>query len=339
MTANNSSRPTVSVIMPVLNEARMLEACLTSVIEQDYPSVQEIVIADGGSTDRTREIASSFPRVVLVDNPRRSRPAGLNVALAHARGEIVVRVDARTRLAPDYVTRCVVALESSGAALVGGPMRFSCNNARERGIAAAMMSRVGAGPAEFRRLSGRARFVDTVYLGAYRRDTILGLGGYDEWSGGNEDAELAYRAQKAGGVYLDPAIVSAYAIREGLQPLARQFYRYGRNRARTIRKHPRALSPRQLAVPALLVGLLSPWRLVVLGAYLSLIGGRGALEAIRDPAASPTLMMSLPTMHASWGAGFIRGLLVPPRHSRRVVSGPIRVERALDGETTWESTA
>jgi succinoglycan biosynthesis protein ExoA len=301
--------PSVSVIVPVLDEAGMVESCLAAVDAQDYSNLVEIVVADGGSRDATREFAAAFDKVRVVDNPRRSRPAGLNVALASAVGEVIVRVDARTRIAPDYVSRCVDALERSGAALVGGPMRFSCASARERGIAAAMMSRLGAGPAEFRRLGGEPRFVDTVYLGAYRRDVIEKLGGYDEHSGGNEDAELAYRAQSAGGVYLDPSIVSTYAVREGLGPLARQFFRYGRNRARTIRKHPGALSPRQLAVPALAVGFASPWRRPVLLTYLAGVLGRGAVQAVRDPAAAPTLVAALPVMHMAWGAGFVRGML------------------------------
>lgn len=301
-------QPAVSVVIPALNEGSMLAECLESVREQQYERIEEIVLADGGSTDTTREIASRFEKVRIVDNPRRSRPAGLNVALAHATGDVIVRVDARTRLAPDYVSRCVDALEASGAAIVGGPMRYECHSARERGIAAAMMSRLGAGPAEFRRLGGEPRFVDTVYLGAFRRKVVADLGGYDEWSGGNEDAELAYRAQSAGGVYLDPRIVSTYVVREGLQPLARQFYRYGRNRARTIRKHPRSISLRQLAVPALVLGLLSPWRRPVAVAYLSAVLGRTIAEARRDRQAAPAVAVALPVMHASWGSGFFRGL-------------------------------
>lgn len=301
--------PSVSVIMPVLDEAAMIAGCLEAVVAQDYPGLVEIVVADGGSTDGTREVAAGFPSVVVVDNPRRSRPAGLNVAIAAAKGDVAVRVDARTRLSPDYVTRCVAALERSGAAMVGGPMRYSCDNARQRGIAAAMMSRVGAGPAEFRRLGGEPRYVDTVYLGAFRREVVERLGGYDERSGGNEDAELAFRSRAAGGVYLDPAIVSTYAVREGLRPLARQFYRYGRNRARTVRKHPASLSARQLAVPLLAAGLVSPWRRKVLGAYGAVVLGRAALEATRDPGAAPSLLLALPTMHVAWGAGFARGML------------------------------
>lgn len=300
------------MILPAFNEAAQIAACLQTVEAQTYPSIIEVVVADGGSSDETREIAAGFDRVIVVDNPRRTRPAGLNVAITCASGEVIVRVDARTRLAPDYVERCVAALRTSGAAMVGGPMRYSTTAAAERGIAAAMLSRLGAGPAEFRRLGGVPRFVDTVYLGAYRSEVIAALGGYDERSGGNEDAELAFRCQAAGGVYLDPGIRSTYVVREGTQALARQFYRYGRNRARTMRKHPRSISPRQLAVPLLAAGLLSPWRRPVLAAYLAVVGGRVALEAIDDPGAAPALLAALPTMHAAWGAGFAVGMLSDP---------------------------
>ena len=300
--------PPVSVILPVRDEEEQLAACLESLAAQDYPKIVEVVVADGGSTDRTAELAASYPKVVVVDNPRRSRPAGLNVALRHATGEIVVRVDARTRLAADYVSRCVEALERSGAAIVGGPMAYEATTPGERAFAAAMSSRLGAGPAEFRRPGGEPRFVDTVYLGAFRKEVIDELGGYDEWSGGNEDAELAYRAQIAGGVFLDPAIRSTYMAREGLGELGRQFYRYGRNRARTVRKHPASLSWRQMAPPALLLALVAPWRRYVGAAYLAAVGSRVALQAASDPASSRYLAAYLPVMHLAWGTGFFVGL-------------------------------
>ncbi len=301
--------PPVSVILPVRDEEGLLAACLESLAAQDYPKNVEVVVADGGSTDRTAELAASYPKVVVVDNPRRSRPAGLNVALRHATGEIVVRVDARTRLAADYVSRCVEALERSGAAIVGGPMAYEATTPGERAFAAAMSSRLGAGPAEFRRPGGEPRFVDTVYLGAFRKEVIDELGGYDEWSGGNEDAELAYRAQIAGGVFLDPAIRSTYMAREGLGELGRQFYRYGRNRARTVRKHPASLSWRQLAVPALLAALASPWRRAAATTYLIAVVGRAGLEACSDREAALHLALGLPVMHLSWGAGFLVGIV------------------------------
>ena len=303
--------PTVTAGIPVLNEEIHLATCLDGVIGQSYPNIVEVLVADGGSTDLTPAIAEDYPddRVTLLDNPRRRRPAGLNVAIAAATGEIFVRVDARTRLAPDYVERCVTALERTGAAIVGGPMRFTSTTAAERGVQAAMTSRLGAGPAQFRRETDHGAFVDTVYLGAYRLDTIRQLGGYDEWFGGNEDAELAWRAQAAGGVYLDPDIRSTYAVREGLGPLWRQFRRYGTARAITIRKHPSSLSARQLAVPALVAGILSPWRRPVVACYAAAVTGRALLGAVQDsPAAGAVLGLSLPTMHAAWAVGFFEGM-------------------------------
>lgn len=303
--------PAVTVGLPVLNEETHLPTCLEAVIGQSYANIVEVLVADGGSTDLTRDIVEDWPddRVRLLENPRRIRPAGLNVCIAAAKGEIFVRVDARTKLAPDYVERCVAALERTGAAMVGGPMRFSATSAAERGVQAAMSSRIGAGPAQFRREAAQGAFVDTVYLGAYRLETIRRLGGYDEWFGGNEDAELAWRAQQAGGVYLDPDVRSTYAVREGLGPLWRQFRRYGRARAVTMRKHPSSVSARQLAVPALVAGVLSPWRRPVVACYAAAVAGRALLGVLQDgPAVGAVLAMSLPTMHAGWAVGFFEGM-------------------------------
>ena len=311
-------RPTVTVGLPTLNEESHIAGCLDAIVGQRYPAVIEVLVADGGSTDRTRAIVTDYPdeRVRLLENPRRSRPAGLNVAIAAASGEIFVRVDARTVLAGDYVERCVGALERTKAAMVGGPVRYSASTRAERGLRAAMTSRLGAGPAPFRREEGEARFVDTVYLGAYRLDTVRALGCYDEWFGGNEDAELAFRAQQAGGVYLDPAISSTYAVREGLGPLWRQFRRYGRNRAITIRKHPSSLSPRQMAVPVLALGILSPWRRPVVAAYAAVVGGRALMEAVQEGTTEGLMLAAaLPTMHAAWAVGFAEGIVTGPAAS------------------------
>ena len=160
-TVSSPKLPTVSIILPVLNEKAQLERCLSAVAEQSYPAINEVVVADGGSTDETRSVVSKFAKVRVVDNPRGIRPAGLNTAIGAASGDIIVRVDARTAFAPDYVERCVAALESSGAAIVGGQMRYEAHDARQRGIVAAMTSRLGAGPAAFRREGGHPRYVDT----------------------------------------------------------------------------------------------------------------------------------------------------------------------------------
>ncbi|MGH9171787.1 MAG: glycosyltransferase family 2 protein [Acidimicrobiales bacterium] len=302
--------PTVSIAIPVLNEERRLGSCLRAVAAQDYASVVEVLVVDGGSTDRTREVAARFDKVKILHNERRIRPAGLNVALQSASGKVFVRVDARTILAADYVSRSVAALEQSGATVVGGPLRFSASNARQRGIAAAMTSRLGAGPAAFRRQGGDPRFVDTVYLGVFWTEGLRELGGYDEVFGGNEDAELNHRASRAGGVWLDPSIISSYAVREGYRPLFSQYRRYGLARAGTMRKHPASISPRQLAVPLLVAGVASPWRKQVLVAYATAVLGRAAVEAITDPAAAPVMAAALPTMHFGWAAGLAEALVL-----------------------------
>ena len=128
---SSRSLPSVSIILPVLNEEAHLDRCLRSVDDQSYPAIIEIVVADGESTDGTRSVAARFAKVRVVDNPRRIRPAGLNTAIAAALGDIIVRVDARTSLAPDYVERCVSALERSGAAIVGGQMRYEARGVRQ----------------------------------------------------------------------------------------------------------------------------------------------------------------------------------------------------------------
>lgn len=300
--------PTVSVVVPVRDAGAQLGPCLDAIAAQSYAGELEVIVVDGDSSDGSRALASARDGIVVLDNPKRSRPAGMNVGIAGAHGEIIVRVDARTIVEPDYVRRCVEALEVSRAAMVGGPMRLGATTAAERGIAAAMSSRIGGGPARFRRGDPSPGFTDTVYLGAYRRDVVLALGGYDEDFGGNEDAELAVRAQAAGGVYLDPAIRSSYAVRPALAEVFGQYRRYGSARAGTMRKHPGSISGRQLAVPALVLGLISPWRRAVLGGYLLAIAGRTLALAARDPAAAPSFAMAIPVMHLGWASGLWRGL-------------------------------
>jgi glycosyltransferase involved in cell wall biosynthesis len=307
--------PTVSVIVPVLNEERHLDACLGSIAAQTYPAIAEILVADGGSTDRTREIAVSHPRVRVLDNPGRIQAAGLNAALAQATGELVVRVDGHCVLPRDYVERCVESLGRSGAAMVGGAMIPAGGGGWVgRAIAVAMRSRLGAGPARFH-VGGAPGWVDTVYLGCYPAELARRKGGYRLDVGVNEDAELALRLAAEGGVWFDSAITSTYTPRDSLPGLARQFYRYGLSRAATVHRHPRSLSARQLAAPLLLVGLLSPWRREIGLSYAAVIAGRALGEGPRDPAAAAGLMLVIPVMHVSWGVGFllrISGLGRPP---------------------------
>ena len=308
-----TGQPTVTIGIPVLNEAAHLEATMRSIRAQSYPRITQILVADGGSSDGTLELVKAWADVELVHNERRIQAAGLNEMLARATGEVFVRVDGHCQLAPDYVERCCGALQQTRAAIVGGAMTPEPIPGRVAGaIARAMCSRLGAGPARFH-VGGEPGWVDTVYLGAYRTSAVVGAGGYAIDVGVNEDAELAIRMREQGGVWFDPSIRSKYVPRSSLGSVRRQFFRYGRSRAATLRRHPRAARLRQLAPPSLIVGLLSPWRRPILIAYLALVAvdtllQRGDLDS-RDRFA---YAMVLPVMHGSWGLGFGFGLFSRP---------------------------
>ena len=320
-------RPSVSILLPVLNEAADIGACLASLRSQDYPAVAEILVADGGSTDGTREIlaglSGSLPSLVVIDNPDRVQSFGLNRLIELASGKISVRTDAHTTYAADYVSRCIAALETSGADLVGGSMLPTGTSPRERAIAAAMTSLLAVGPAAFRR-EGAAGDADTVYLGAFRTETLRTFGGYRHLpSGVAEDADLAYRIRRAKGrIVLDPAIRSAYRPRSSFRGLWRQFRRYGRGKAEMRYLNGRFPSWRPWAPSALLLGLvagiviglsgLSWWPLAALTAVWVLALGLGARKSDH-----PVLTMwAIAIIHVAYGFGLIWGLLA----GRRAVS-------------------
>lgn len=314
--------PRVTVAIPVLDEEEHIGTCLTAVTSQTYAGLIEVLVIDGGSRDRTVEMAERFRGVRVLHNPRRRQAAGLNEALAQARGEIVVRVDAHAVVAPDYLTRCVDALEGKGAAMVGGainPVARREGRGFQAVVAAAMSSPVGIGTARFHRPSARAGWTDTVYLGAYHTQTARSVGGYDPSAAPNEDAEFAQRMRGHGGIWFDPAIRSTYGPRTGPTALARQFFSYGRARARTVVRHPRSLSPRQVAAPVLLLGLLSPWRVLVAAAYAVVLAA-AVLTARKAPVRVAAMVpVAVAIMHLSWGTGFLIGL--PSAIVHRIVEG------------------
>lgn len=317
--------PTVTVAVPVLNEARHIEACLASITAQTYSEIVEVLVVDGGSEDGTPSLAASFPKVRVLENHARIQSVSLNLALSEAQGTVIVRVDGHCQLAPDYVERCVEGLRRTGAAMVGGAMCPLGEGWVGQGIAAALTSRLGAGPARFH-TGGASGFVDTVYLGAFRRQLAIEVGGYAEDMAINEDAEFALRMQPHGGVWFDDTIKSTYTPRRSFTKLARQFYRYGRGRADTVRRHPRSISPRQLTAPLLVLSLVAPWRFWALAVYLVLVAARASWELRRSCRSALGLLVAIPAMHLPWGAGFLRGLCI-----RRAGSGTERLPAVSSG--------
>lgn len=322
--------PFVTVIMPVRNEADYIANSLGAVLDQDYPAeLMEIIVADGMSTDATREIIrllqERFPIVRLIDNPGKIAPTGLNRAMTTARGEIIVRVDGHCEVAPDYVRRSVEHLQNDGVDGVGGPIETIGETATAQVIATAMSSSFGVGGSAFRTIKGKTMLADTVAFPAYTRAIIERGGGYDEELVRNQDDEYNYRLRKLGAKLLLAADVrSRYYSRGTLKKLLKQYFQYGFWKVRVLQKHPRQMSLRQFIPPlfvacllaSLLLTLIFPtgwWLLAAItGCYLTVnlvASGRTASKSDSFWLHLILLPIVYSSLHLSYGLGFLFGLI------------------------------
>ena len=324
--------PTVSIIVPCFNEERTIGLLLQAIRDQTAaPETLEVLLADGGSTDGTRQVIDDFARrhpvlrLRRIDNPTRSIPSALNRAIGLARGKVVLRLDAHSIPQPDYVEQCVRVLSQTGAANAGGAWEIhpSAPTWIARSIAAAAGHRLGAGNARYR-TSGLAGEVDTVPFGAYPRAWLTRVGAYDESLLTNEDYEYNVRMRQAGGrIWFDPAIRSIYFARSTLGGLARQYARYGFWKARMLRRYPGTLRWRQALPPAFVLAaavllLSAPWlrlSLCLLGLQWALYAGAILTAGIsqarlrRDAALAAGMPLALGVMHLAWGGAFWWGWL------------------------------
>ena len=311
----STSTPTpVSVVIPVRDEAATVVAAIDSALRQDYEGPLEVVVAVAPSRDGTRDlvaaIASEDLRVQLVDNPTGTASAGLNAAINASSGDVIVRCDAHSMLPPGYVATAVDLLEATGADVVGGIMDAVGRGATGRAVAAAMSNPLGVGDARFH-TGGPAGEVDTVYLGVFRRRALEEAGLFDETLERNQDYELNYRIRTLGGsVYFDPRLAVEYRPRSTLSALWKQYFDYGRGKRRVLRMHPGSLRWRQLAAPALVVGLAASALLTFTPARkLSLVTPTLYASALAAATAYEPAMASLPavfpTMHLAGGIGFL----------------------------------
>lgn len=311
----SGERPSVSVVVPVLDEAAHIDAVAASVTAQDYDGEIEFIFVDNGSTDGTRqrlaEIAAADQRVRVVDNPQRGIAKTLNVGLAAATGEVFVRMDAHSHYADDYVTIGVNLLAGGAADWFAGPALARGDGRWSRWTATALSSPLGVGGADFRR-STEMMPSDTAFGGVIRRANLLALGGWDERWVVNEDAELATRALAAGlRIMLVPGMAADYVPRDDPAALARQYWRYGVWRARTSVEHPQSMRPSHVLPPAVVIALvlalkLLPARLAVL-AWALVLAGESARRCSGSAAGFLKLFASFAIMHLAWGAGNIFG--------------------------------
>ncbi|WP_322796665.1 glycosyltransferase family 2 protein [Tepidiforma sp.] len=316
-------RPLVSIVIPCLNEERYITALLDSLAAQDYGADGiEVLVADGGSTDRTRELVRGYPspfaRLELVDNPRRITVAGLNEGMKAARGDCWIIIGAHSKVRPDFVRCSVEALRRTGAACVGGPIATVGEGTVGKAIAAAMSSPFGVGNAKFR-YAEDAGWVDTVPFGCYHRRVWEVVGEFDETvDGADEDSYNARLIEAGGRIWLDPSIRSTYYPRRTLGALARQYREYGAAKG-TLFARGRPLRPRHFAPAAMVLGGPSLWLAgrvvkaarVLLWLLAALYLGLGMVMAARAAArqgANPLLTFAaMATMHVAYGAGFIEG--------------------------------
>jgi succinoglycan biosynthesis protein ExoA len=248
----------ISVVIPCRNEKQHICEFLDSLLTQDLePGWQvEILVADGLSDDGTCEVLRQYSEkashVRIIDNPGRIVSTGLNAAIGAASGEIIIRMDAHTTYARDYIRECVRVLEESGAENVGGPWVAEGRGLVGKAIAAAFRSPfcTGGGKAHDANYEGE---VDTVYLGCWRRSVFDRIGLFDPDLVRNQDDEFNFRLRRFGGrIWQSPRIKSSYTPRASIAALFRQYLQYGFWKVAVVRKH-RALASWRHAAPALFI--------------------------------------------------------------------------------------
>ena len=310
--------------MPVLNEEKHLRRAVVSIFEQVglVDGQVEVILAIGPSADRTMNIARELEReypVIIVENPTGKTPAGLNLAIKAANNEVVVRVDAHSQLSPEYTSLALQILNETKAANVGGVMKAVGETPFQQAVAWAYGSRFGLGGGTFH-VGGSAGPSDSVYLGVFRKAVLDKLGGFNERMIRGQDWELNLRIRESGEqVWFDPRLEVTYFPRSSLTKLAKQFLDTGAWRAQLTKNHLKQANLRYFAPPALVLatflgllgaitGILGLWGLIPLATYLSAVLLVALTASPLSLNAKLSLLIALPTMHFSWGTGFLAGL-------------------------------
>ncbi len=323
---NRIAQPAVSIVVPCRNEKGHIESMLRSILAQEPPPGGfEIVVTDGMSDDGTRTIlerlAAQDTRLRIVDNPGRIVSTGLNAAIQEARGSAIVRMDAHTEYAADYVKRCVEILNSTGADNVGGPARTKSTGKMQAAIAAAFHSRFSTGRGGFHDPNYEG-VVDTVTYGCWPREVFDRLGLFDEELVRNQDDEFNLRLTRSGGkIWQSPLIKSWYRPRTSMASLFTQYMQYGYWKVRVIKKHKLLPSARHIIPLCFLLSLvlmpatfvlwpsLFPLWLGAVAAYFACSSVASLITAARYGwRLLPLLPCVFACYHFGYAYGFCRGI-------------------------------
>lgn len=313
------SAPFVTVIIPCRNE----EASIGKILEffiHALPENKELIIADGGSTDRTKEIVSAYsskhPGITLLDNPEKYVPFALNRCIKMAKGDYIIRLDAHTEYAEDYFQKVLEVFETTKADIVGGPMRAKGNSSFQRAVAICTSTVFGVGDSKFHD-SNAEGYTDSVYLGAWKKSIFEKTGFFDEEMLRNQDDEFHYRAKSLGvKIYLSPLIRSWYFPRSNFRKLMKQYFQYGLFKPLVLRKVSSEIKLRHLIPSAFLIYLAAlPFFLILAGIFslapFVLYVVIDILFSFRKQQSLSEKLFSLavyPALHISYGLGLMIGL-------------------------------
>lgn len=345
-----SGSPTISVIVPARNEEEYIEECIESLLLGNEPlDAIEILIVDGRSDDRTRDIVSRFevkyPQTVrLIENPNHTVPYARNIGIEEARGEFIAFADAHARYPSGYALALVEAMRSNPeASNVGFLLKTlpASDTLEAQGIAVAMSHMFGVGDSLSRIGVKKPTWVDSVFGGCFKRDVFEEIGKYDEELIRNQDDELNHRLLKNNGrILLLPNLSVEYFARPTIMKLGRMLYQYGYFKPLTMRKLGRPMTLRQLApfglfcilTLLLVLSMLTKhiWAISAFAGlcclYLAAAGVAAVDGSIRSPYGFriiPSLFASFLTMHASYAWGFARGIWDFILFNRRIDNAPL----------------
>ncbi len=323
----------VSVILATYNEKRHITACLDALIHQDdlAGSAVEILIADGGSHDATRQILTEYQRqythIRWFDNPRRIPPAAWNICLRQARGDVILLMGAHTLVPPDFIAknlRLLAVMPEAGC--VGGRVETAAEGFVPQAIALAFTCPFAIGNAHYR-YAQKAQFVETINYGAYRREVFDKVGEFNESLIRNDDWEFNYRARKAGfKFYFSPEIRSTYYPRTSITHLWKQQFWTSYGKIKVLQMYPDSFLWRHLIPFLFVTGLfgggalafVSVWVGLAWAGMLALYSGSALFFAAkyghrhgwRYAAILPFIFL---TIHLAYGLGFLSGLLMALR--------------------------
>jgi succinoglycan biosynthesis protein ExoA len=320
----NNEMPFISVIVPCRNEEKYISNLLSSLQSQDYPlESMEIFIVDGMSTDNTVEIIKSFQKLTpnlklhLLPNPNGTVPYALNVALSQSIGNPIIRLDAHTKYGQDYIVKIIETFNRTGADIVGGPMRSAGKTHFQDAVAYCTSTKFGVGNSSFHDQNSEG-YVDSVYLGAWKREIFKEVGVFDEQLKRNQDDEFHYRAKSKGKkIYLNPQIKSWYYPRDNFKLLFKQYFQYGIYKPLVIKKVSSEMKARHFIPSVFMLYILSiPWMyfyfgyLVFIFLLIYLIVDVAFAFLNRNPLLVKLYSLLIyPTLHTAYGIGFIIGAL------------------------------